>query len=201
MTQDRVELAARAASVVAIAGLVALVMIVLFFGGLGEPFGTLNDISLLIMTLALAPVMVGYYTLGGRTPLAPATLSLVIGIGAVVVWCVVQTMLVAHVVTFTYDQPATGAFAIEAVAVGVIGVWLAGANLLAGSWLTYRVRWLGVISGLGIVVFGLGLLIGGAYHPITYLGGLPYQVLLPTWAFLLNRVLQSRSGVAAARAS
>jgi hypothetical protein len=198
MTQRRVELAARAASVVAIAGLVALVMIILFFGGLGEPFGTLNDISLLVMTLALAPVMVGYDTLGGRMPRVPATLWLVIGLGAVIVWCFVQALLVAHVVTFDYDQPATGAFAVEAVAIGVIGAWLAGASLFAGPWLTQRVRWLGLISGLGIVVFGLGLLIGGAYHPLTFLGGLPYQVFLPTWAFLLNRVLQAQSPVGGA---
>jgi len=192
MGRDIVSWAARSAWVVAGAGVLGLVTIALFFGGFGAAFGTLNDISLLVMTLAIVPVMAGFYELGGRTPMTPARASLAIGIGAVLAWCAIQALLIAGAVSFMYDKPASGPFAIEAVAVAVIGLWMAGANLLAGPWLRGNVRWLGVVTGLGIVVFGAGLLIGGAYDAITFVGGVPYQVLLPIWAYLVARQLKVR---------
>ena len=190
MASAIVDLAARSAIVVAGAGIVGLIAIGLFFAGAGAVFGTLNDLSLLVMTLALGPVMAGYYQLGGRTPLLPARASLTVALGAVVVWCAVQALLIAGVVDFEYDRPASGPFAVEAAAVAIIGLWLAGANLLAGPWLPDPIRWLGVVTGVGIVVFGAGLFVGGAYHPITFIGGVPYQVLLPIWAFLVSRALR-----------
>jgi len=52
-------------------GLLALITIALFFA-VGQPFGTLNDLSLLVMTLAIAPIMLGFYELGAA---GPATLA------------------------------------------------------------------------------------------------------------------------------
>ncbi len=187
---NRVRLAARAALVVAIAGLVGLVTITLFFA-VGQPFGTLNDLSLLVMTLALAPVMLGFYEFGGRTPLTPARLSLAAGIGAVVVWSIAQLAMILGLVNFDYDHGATGAFALEAVMLLIIGAWLTGAPLLAGSWLTTVLRWLGALCGAGFVVFAAGLLLGGVNHPLTYLGGVGYQIAFPIWAFLLSRHLRA----------
>jgi len=180
-------LGARYARLVAAAGAVALVTIGLFLGGLGAVFGPLNDAALLVMTLALAPVMATFYELGGRTPLRPAQASLAGGIVAVLAWCVVQALMIAGVVAFDYAAPASGAFAVEAVAVAAIGLWIAGANLLAGPWLRARLRWLGVVAGVGVVGFAAGLLRGGVSDPLTYAGGIGYQVLLPAWAFLLAR--------------
>jgi hypothetical protein len=189
-----VHLAALAAWLVTGSVVVGLVMIGLFFANLGSVFGTLNDLSLTVMTVALAPVMAGYYMLGGRTPLVPATLSLASGIGAILVWSVAQALFVAGLVDFAYGQPATGALAIQTAAVGVIGLWLAGANLLAGPWLTDVVRWLGVIAGVGVVIFAAGLFLGGAYHPATFVGAIGYQLVLPVWAFLLGRLLRRHDG-------
>ena len=179
--------------VVAVAGLVAIVAIALFFGRAGDAFGTLNDASLLVMTLALAPVMAGFYELGGRAPLTPARASLAAGIAAVLAWSAVQALLLLGAVQFAYDQPARGAFAVEAVAVAIIGLWIAGADLLAGPWLPLRVRWGGILTGVGFVVFGAGLLLGGAFHLFTIIGGVPYQLLLPLWAFRLVGVFRSES--------
>jgi hypothetical protein len=39
------------------------------------------------------------------------------------------------------------------------------------------------------VVLGIGLLAGGVDHPLTYLGGIGYELVLPTWAFLMARLL------------
>jgi hypothetical protein len=174
---------------VAAAGIVALVAASLFLASAGAAYGTVDDIALLVMTLALAAVMGTFYELGGRTPLRLAQASLVSAIIAVLAWSIVQALLIGGAATFADDVAATGAFAIQAVAVAVIGLWLTGANLLAGSWLTTPPRWLGIVAGVGVVVFGVGLLAGGAFHPLTVVGGVGYQVLLPLWALLLARRL------------
>jgi hypothetical protein len=188
---NRVDRAAQAAYVAAAAGVIALVTIALFFT-VGQPFGTINDLSLLVMTLAIAPIMLGFYELGGRAPLAAARFSLAVGLGAVLAWCLIQAAMIAGVVTFDYEHAATGAFAAETIALVLIGAWLTGASALAGRWLDAISRWLGVISGLGFIVIGVGMLLGGVNHPLTYLGGLGYQLVFPVWAWLLGRTLSRR---------
>lgn len=172
--------------VVAGAGLVAAVTIGLFFA-IGQPWGSINDTALLVMTLALAPVMLATYELGGRTPLLPARLALAGGITSIVGWCVVQAAMILGFVAFDYTKGATGAFAIESVFAMLIGGWLIGAPLLAGPWLPRLHRWLGVISGAGFILLGVGLLLGGSSHPVTYLGGVGYQLAFPIWGFLMAR--------------
>ncbi len=185
---SRVRLAATAGYVIAGSGAGALVAYGLFSAGIAV-FGPINDILRLVMTLAIAPVMLGSYELGGVTPLWPARLSLAGGTAAVVVWSVVQVAMIGGLVTFDYEKPASGAFAIEAIAVLVMGAWITGAPLLAGPWLPPRLRWLGAISGVGFVVFGIGLLLGGVNDLLTDVGGIGYQILFPVWAFLLARLL------------
>jgi hypothetical protein len=189
---DQVRRAGQAGYIAAAAGLVALVTISLFLT-VGQPFGTINDLSLLVMTLAIGPLMVGFYELGGRAPLAAARFSLAVGIAAVLAWSVIQAAMIAGLVTFDYDHAATGGFAAEAIALVLIGAWLVGANGLAGDWLGTLPRWLGVVGGLGFIVFAAGLLLGGINHQLTYLGGIGYQVLFPVWAYLLGRALSRRS--------
>ena len=186
------ELAARSALLVSLAGVVALVTISLFLGGFGDVFGGIDDAALFVMTLALAPVMGMFYESGGRTPLRPAQASLISAVLAVLVWCVVQALMIRGVVTFDYEAPATGAFAVEALAVIVIGLWLAGADLLAAAWLPNPIRWLGVVAGVGTVVYAIGLLKGGVNDPLVIVGGIAYQILLPAWAFLLWRLWRPR---------
>jgi len=186
-TQAIVAGAALAAYVVAGAAVVGLVTIGLFLW-IGQPWGTINDLALLVMTLALAPLMLAFYELGGWTPTALARVAQASGWIAVLTWSVSQVLMIARVVTFDYRHAATGLFALQTVALVVIGLWVAGANLLAGPWLSW-VRWLGVVSGLGFVVLGIGLLAGGVDHPLTLLGGIGYEVVLPIWALLMARLL------------
>lgn len=179
--------AAVAAYVMAGAGLVALVTIVLFFA-VGQPWGTLNDIALLVATAAIPVLMLAFWELGGLTPTPLALVAQVSGWVAVIAWCVAQALFIAGLVDFDYDHPATGALAVEAVALIVIGLWIAGANLLAGSWLN-AIRWFGVAAGLGFVLLSVGQLLGGLDHPLTYAGGIGYSIVLPVWAFLMARHL------------
>ena len=189
MHRSRVSQGATAAMVVGIAGLVALGAIGLFFT-VGQPFGTINDLALLVMTGSMAPLMLAHYELGGVVPLWPARLSLLGASLAVAGWAVIQLAMVLGVVKFDYEHGATGAFAVESALQVVIGGWIAGASLLAGRWLPARVRWLGVVAGAGTIVMSAGLLLGGVNHPLTYLGGVGYQVFLPVWALLLAGVFR-----------
>ena len=176
----------------AIAGVVALVAIVLFFT-VGQPFGTINDLALIVMVLSLGPVMLAHYELGGVVPLWPARLSLAGAVAAAAGWSALQLAFVLGLVDFDYDHPATGAFAVSNLLQLVIGLWIAGASLLAGTWLPMTVRLLGIVAGVGTALLSLGLLLGGSSHPLSYAGGLGYLVVLPTWAFLLGRVFADRA--------
>ena len=186
-TRRIVRRAAVAAYVAAGAGLAAAVAIVLFFIA-GQPWGTLNDIALLVMTAAIPVLMLAFWELGGLTPTPLALAAQVSGWIAVIVWCVIHAFFIAGAVDFDYERPATGALAIESVALVVIGLWIAGANLLAGPWLDAN-RWRGLIAGIGFVLLPIGMLLGGLDHPLTYVGGIGYSLVFPIWAFLMGRHL------------
>src|SRR5689334_21941721 len=182
---------ARGALVVAAAGVISLVTIALFFG-VGQPFGTINDLSLLVMIVALVPVMRASYELGGSVPLWPARVALALAVVAVVAWSITQVALLIGLAAYDYDHAATGVFALNSAIQIVIGLWIAGASALAGPWLPRTPRILGIIAGVGTVLMSIGLLVGGGYHPLTYLGGVGYQIILPLWAFMLARVFRDQ---------
>jgi hypothetical protein len=101
-------------------------------------------------------------------------------------------LFVAGVVSIDYASPATGAYAVEAVALVVIGLWIAGANLLAGPWLP-RLRWLGVLAGAGVALYAIGTILSGADGALVYIGGLAYLDLLPIWGLLMGWFLGRRA--------
>jgi len=183
--------ASRSAYVVASAGLVAVITIGLFFW-IGQPWGTINDLALLVMTVALGPLMLAFYELGGLTPLRLAQAAQATGWLSIVTWSVTQVLMIVGVVGFDYGVAATGAFAIWSVASIYIGLWIAGANLLAGPWVNW-LRWLGFVGGLGWAALGLGMLLGGMNHPLVYAGGIGYTIVLPAWAWLMARHLGALS--------
>lgn len=190
-TRRIVRRAAVAAYVAAAAGLAAAVTIVLFFSA-GQPWGTLNDVALLVMTAAIPVLMLAFWELGGLTPAPLALAAQVSGWSATIAWCLTQTLFIAGIVDFDYERAATGALAIESVALIVIGLWIAGANLLAGPWLDV-VRWFGVAAGIGFVLLPIGMLLGGVDHPLTYAGGVGYSIVFPVWSFLMGRHLSTLS--------
>ena len=186
-TRRIVQRAVVAAYAAAAGGLAATLTIILFFW-IGQPWGTLNDIALLVMTAAIPVLMLAFWELGGLTPTPLALAAQVSGWVAVIVWCVIHALFIGGVVEIDYEQAATGALAIESVALIVIGLWIAGANLLAGPWLN-AVRWFGLAAGLGFVLLPLGMLLGGLDHPLTYAGGVGYSIVFPVWSFLIGRHL------------
>jgi len=182
-TQRIVSSASFAAYVVAGAGLAGLVTAGLSFTA-DQPWGALNDGALLVMTAALAPLMLAFYELGGRTPTRLAQAAQTFGWVSVLTFCVIQVLQMTGAVLIDWDTAARGAFGVGSVALVYVGLWIAGANLLAGPWLN-EVRWLGVAAGVAGVVFAAGLLLGGVDTGWTSLGGIGYLILLPAWAFLM----------------
>ena len=197
MNVYRVTGGASGARWVAIAGVLALVTIGLFYW-IGQPWGTINDIAYLVMTLSLGPVMLAHYELGGVVPLWPARLSLAGAIAVVAAWSVVQLAFILGLVDFEYEQAATGAFALSSVLQAGIGLWIAGASLLAGRWLPPGVRVLGIVAGTGTVLMSIGFLISGLTDPLALGGGVGYGLVLPIWAWLLGRVFADRARQATA---
>jgi hypothetical protein len=195
MNVYRVLAGASGAMWVALAGAVALVTILLFFW-IGQPFGTINDIALIVMVLSLGPVMLAHYELGGIVPLWPARLSLAGALAAAFGWVLLQAAFALGFVQFDYEHAGTGAFAVSNLLQAVIGLWIGGASLLAGRWLPAVVRVLGIVAGTGTVLLSIGLLLGGLGHPLSAVGGIGYQVVLPIWAFLLARVFRARAEAA-----
>ena len=191
-TRRIVRRAALAANLIAAAGLVAMVTIILFFA-IGQPWGTLNDIALLVMTAAIPLLMLAFWELGGLTPSPLALVAQASGWIAVIVWCVTHALFIAGVIDFDYEHAVTGALAVESVAMIVIGLWIAGANLLAGPWLN-TIRWFGLAAGVGFALLPVGMLLGGVNHPLTYAGGVGYSIVFPVWAYLMGRHLTELHG-------
>jgi hypothetical protein len=189
----RVGRGAQAAVVSAGAGVVALVLLVLFFV-IGQPFGTLNDMALVVAVAALQPMMLAHYELGGIVPLWPARLSLAGATAAVVGWVLLQLAFIAGLVDFDYERPATGAMAVQAVLLAIIGLWIAGASTVAGRWLPMLVRGLGILSGISTVLAAIGLLQGGMTSVVGWAGAPGYLVGWPLWALALGRVFTERAG-------
>jgi hypothetical protein len=185
--QDIMRRASIAGYVIGGAGLVALVTLGLFFL-IGQPFGTINDLALVVTIGAIPLLILAFWELGGLTPTPLALAAQAGGWLAAAVWCVTQLLFVAGVVEIDYFAPATGAYAVESVALIVIGLWIAGANLLAGPWLS-RLRWFGLVVGAGIVCYGIGTIVTGAEGILVYVGATAYLVLLPIWGLLMGRFL------------
>ena len=185
------------ACVVGAAGIVALVTIGLFLS-IGQPWGTVNDLALIAMTAAIPFLMLAFWELGGLTPTPLARLAQITGWLAAAVWCVTHLLFVLGVIEIDYSMPATGAYAVEALALIVIGLWIAGANLLAGPWLS-AFRWFGVAAGLGVVLFAVGTLVGNKDSALVYVGGVFYLAVLPLWGLGMAFYLARMSSVVAAR--
>ena len=188
-TEAIVRRASAAGLVIAVAGLLALVALLLFFT-VGQPWGTLNDLLLIVSIGALPVLMLAFWELGGLTPTPLALAAQVLGWLAAATWCVTHLLFVIGFVDINYDtSAATGAYLVESAALVCIGLWIGGAALLAGPWLA-AIRWLGIVVGLGIAVYGFGTVASGTSGMLTYVGGIAYVLLYPAWAYLMSVYLR-----------
>jgi hypothetical protein len=191
-SRDLLRPASLAGYVVGVAGALALVTLSFFFMA-GQPFGTINDVALIVTIIALPFLMLAFWELGGLTPTPLALAAQALGWLAAAAWCVTHVLFITGVVGIDYSAgAASGALAIESVALIVIGLWIAGANLLAGPWLS-NLRWFGLVVGVGVVLYGLGTLTAGTNGPLIYVGALAYLILLPVWGLLMGLYVAARA--------
>jgi hypothetical protein len=195
-TQAIVRRASVAGWIIGLAGLLALVALGLFFT-IGQPWGTINDLLLIITIGALPVLMLAFWELGGLTPTPLALTAQVLGWAAAATWCGTHLLFVLGVVDIDYDSSAaSGAYLVESLALVYIGLWIAGAALLAGPWLT-AIRWSGVLLGLGIAVYGIGTIVSGAGGVLTYVGAVAYLLLFPIWGLVMGAFLGRRAAESA----
>ena len=133
------------------------------FFAIGEPWGTINDVTIIALAGATVPIAVG---LARRNP---RTLTLALGAGIDVVGAVTTSIFTALLIArrMTFEESLLGVMAGQ----GLIGCWLLLVGLAA--WpdpASRRLAGLAITGGAGLVVAGVGAATGGMSSPIGYLG-------------------------------
>jgi hypothetical protein len=177
-------------SAYASAGAAILGMVFIFiFLGAGEPFGSLNDLSIAVQVLLMIPVALALHSalLSG----ARSTVSLIVLIAlvfGVVALATGSVLLVLRKISLEQSfQPPFNNY-------WLIGIWLIIANLLALSahTLSGGPGWLGVITGIAWITLGLGMWTGGTAAQQSFpivVGGLVGMIGYIAWGILLARHL------------
>jgi hypothetical protein len=159
------------------------------FFAVGGFWGRLNDSVSVLWALSFIPLAIVLYRV--NTPVnGPASLlAAVIGIAAMLVFAVLQSLLVMKQVTF--DQTVAAVLTMT----GIIGLSLVFNGLLAraGETLPAGLVWLTLAFGLGFVIGGIGFWVGGPQHPLAMAGFLVTALIGPVWVILLGRLLLNGS--------
>jgi hypothetical protein len=171
-----------AALVAAVATIVGAVTLGLFFAK-GQPWGTINDVSSIVLMLATIPVALAIadatsYRVDGSGGIAIVGIVGMLGTG------VSQALLIAR--RFTYERllPWTLGFG------AIVGVWylligLAGIRAPNFEEGPVTLDSLAITSGISFIALGYGFLRGNERHPLSIIGGI---VLLVTSTWFLVRV-------------
>ena len=163
-----------AALVAAVATVVGAVTLVLFFAK-GQPWGTINDVSSIVLMLAMVPVAMAIASIHAYRGASSAAIA-VLGITGMVGACVTQALLLAGRRTYEELLPWTLGFG------AVVGVWyiligLAGVRL---SLFATILNDLAIASGIGFIALGYGFLRGNERNPLSIMGGL-VALVASTW--------------------
>lgn len=172
------------ALVSAIATILGLVTLIIFFS-LGQPWGTINDLTSVVLALSLLPVVLALHRLHRHNAPTISLAILIVSILALLVVVLFQLLLVSGTITFA--QTAV----IVPLAFGVFGAALAvysGFALMDG-FLPRPLAWLGIAAGVGYVVVIVGFILGGQEHPLAVIGGLMAVILYPIWAIWFGRMI------------
>ena len=172
----------------AAATIIGFVTLILFFS-VGQPFGTINDVSSIVIALATLPILFVLHKLHRAVAPLLSLGALIIGIVSALIAALLQTLFVFKVI------PINPSSEIVTVAFGVFGVSLAIFNYLAYSNKSFSSKlaiW-GIVAGVGYALVALGFLLGGQDHPLTYVGGFAAIVAYPVWAMWFGKFLVSRN--------
>jgi hypothetical protein len=164
----------------ALATILGAVTLVMFFS-LGEPFGTINDISSVVIGVTGAIILYALHQVHrGAAPVLSLT-AFAIGALAALAAAAFQTVLVVARVNVGV---------ITTYLFGVFGaaLMLYGYLILVHKTLPRGPGWSGIAAGIGYVVVDMGFILSGPNHPLTYIGGIISVLAYPTWAIWLVRI-------------
>ncbi len=170
----------------AAATIIGFVTLLLFFS-VGQPFGTINDVSSIIIALTILPVLFVLHKLHRAFAPVVSLWALIIGIVSALIAALLQTLFVFKVI------PGDLSGKIVTVAFGVFGIALVLFNYLVYSSTSFSPKFAiwGIVAGAGYAVVALGFLLGGQDHPLTYVGGLAAIVAYPVWVLWFGKLLLS----------
>lgn len=184
-----------------ILGALAVILIFIFFA-VGEPFGTLNDITGLVWGLTLAPLTYVFFQRAvPRTP--SATIAFGVGLIGCVAFVVLQLLLILRIITFVQQ------YAPLTLAYSLIGVWMILVSRAArrARSLARILAWFGIAIGAMWVLTSVLTWLGGPIpsdisalanpskiNPLLLFSFISFffaYIAQPIWALWLGRVLQS----------
>ncbi|HET9587437.1 MAG TPA: hypothetical protein VFO91_01495 [Anaerolineales bacterium] len=174
-----------AAYVSGITTVLGVVTLFAFFA-VGEPFGTINDLSSIVIALSMIVILFELDSL--HRPVAPVVslVVLIVGVIAMLVAVVFQTLLVLQVIEFA--QTAV----IVPLAFGVFGAALMIYSYLSltSQSLPRGLAVLGIIAGASYILVITGFFLNPeGEHPLTIIGGLLILIGYPIWAIWFGRLL------------
>ena len=154
-------------------------------------FWGVTDVLSVFQVALMIPVALGLHLiLRSQAPVLSLAAS-AIGILGMLVKGIFQSLLVLGVLTYEQSSPAS-----EGIAPGAIAIWLLLANYLAlrGELFPRGLIWAGLITGVGYLVYIVGLWTGGLQSPLLFVGSAVAYWGYPIWAVWLGRrMLRSRS--------
>jgi hypothetical protein len=168
----------------AAATIFGFVTLITFFV-VGEPFGTMNDVSSVVIVLSALPVLFALYQLHRPGSPTGSLIALITGVLATLSAAVFQVIFITT--RKEYGDSVTLSYGVFGLSL-VIYAYLA----LKDKQLPRGLAWFGIVAGVGYVLVITGFILGGENHPLTYAGGLASVIAYPTWAIWLGRQLLSR---------
>jgi MFS family permease len=148
-------------------------------------FGPVNDGISIIWCLSFIPLAVLFYRL--NLPVNPllSLAAAVVGIAAMAIFAIAQTMLVLRIVTF---EQSLGLVLTMGAVIGLwalVNGWLArGGGMLPGA-----MTWLLIIYGVSFMLTAVGWYMAGQENPLVIIGFLIGAVIGPIWTIWLGRIL------------
>jgi hypothetical protein len=173
-------LAGWSAYLTAAAAIVAGVTLITFFM-FGEPYGTISDISSVVIALSALPILFSLYQLHRSAAPTVSLTALIIGVIGALSAAVFQMILITT--RKTYGDATSISF-------GVFGISLVMYGYLANAdkTLPRRLAWLGILAGIGYILVTAGFTLGGPNHPLGYVGALASIIGYPAWLIGLGRL-------------
>jgi hypothetical protein len=155
-------LSAWLAAAMTVIGAITLVQ----FFRVGGRWGGWNDISSVVLMLAMIPVALVMAIITSEVVTTAALVIAAVGIVAMLAHALLSTLLLARRVTFDQTVGAIQGFG------AVIGVWYLLVAISSGATdLPDGLRLAAVVAGVGFIVVGIGFTLGGQAHPLTGIGG------------------------------